>query len=194
MPATSFYDPRESLHGTPSTGDLPRPAGNSGPGSCGVSAFALGPGVRPPRVKSLFPPILWSSCSRAPLAFKVNCCGYSSSWCWTPRHSVELRALTPVGKLLWYNYSPVCGSPTQVVWDLIISWERPSYYLMVSSLCLWIQNIFFWKIPVFFLIDSCSAVSCDFDVFLRARYFCSAILSLNVLFFKSPLTERLYRI
>ena len=31
-----------------------------------------------------------------------------------------LRALALLGELLWYNYSPVCGSLTQGMWNLII--------------------------------------------------------------------------
>ena len=33
---------------------------------------------------------------------------------------VGLRTFTPVGGLLWYNCSPVCESPTQQLWDLIL--------------------------------------------------------------------------
>ena len=33
---------------------------------------------------------------------------------------VELRTFTPVGGLLWYKCSPVCESPTQQLWDLIL--------------------------------------------------------------------------
>ena len=43
------------------------------------------PCVHPSRVKSLFPPVRWSSCTQAPLAFKVKCSRDSSSWCQTPR-------------------------------------------------------------------------------------------------------------
>ena len=31
-----------------------------------------------------------------------------------------LRTFTPVRELLWYNYFPVCGLPTQHVWDFIM--------------------------------------------------------------------------
>ena len=31
-----------------------------------------------------------------------------------------LRTFTPVGGLLWYNCSPICESPTQWLWDLIL--------------------------------------------------------------------------
>ena len=33
---------------------------------------------------------------------------------------VGLRTFTPVGGLLWYKCSPVCESPTQQLWDLIL--------------------------------------------------------------------------
>ena len=33
---------------------------------------------------------------------------------------VGLRPFTPVGGLLWYKCSPVCESPTQWLWDLIL--------------------------------------------------------------------------
>ena len=33
---------------------------------------------------------------------------------------VGLRTFTPVGGLLWYKFSPVCESPTQQLWDLIL--------------------------------------------------------------------------
>ena len=39
---------------------------------------------------------------------------------WAGERGMGLRALTPMGELLQYNYSPVCGSPTWVGWDLII--------------------------------------------------------------------------
>ena len=41
--------------------------------------------------------------------------------------NVGLGTLTPVGESLQYNYSPVCGSPTAGVWDLILWRVRPAY-------------------------------------------------------------------
>ena len=35
------------------------------------------------------------------------------------------RTFTIVQELFWYYCSPVCGSPTQWEWDLILSWLRP---------------------------------------------------------------------
>ena len=77
------------LHSEPeltpiSPGDLPRPASGFGPGSYGVTALPWVPVhvkscVHLPRVKSLFPPVLCSSCTQASLAFKAKCFGGSSS-------------------------------------------------------------------------------------------------------------------
>ena len=85
MSATGFYDPREShsccLPSRPS-----KPAGND---SYVVTAFALGFGVHKTLCAlqewNLFPPVLWSSCSEAPWAFKAKWSEGSSSWCQTPR-------------------------------------------------------------------------------------------------------------
>ena len=44
-----------------------------------------------------------------------------------------LRTFPPVGGLLWYKCSPVCESPTQQLWDLILLWLPPSYCLIVAS-------------------------------------------------------------
>ena len=79
----------------PTPGD-PSKLDESGPGSYEVITFALCPsytrtGVHPPRVESLFPPVLWSSCIQALLAFKTNCSGGSSSQCQTSR----------LGSLMW---------------------------------------------------------------------------------------------
>ena len=46
---------------------------------------------------------------------------------------VGFRTFTTVGELLWFYCSPVCGSPTQQVWNLILLWFHPSYHLIVAS-------------------------------------------------------------
>ena len=55
------------------------------------------------RVKSLFPPILWSSCNQALLAFKAKCSGGSSSRTPGPR---------AVGGLMW-------GSELSLLWEIL---------------------------------------------------------------------------
>ena len=73
---------------------------------------------------------------------------------------VGLRTFTPVGGLLWYNCSPVCESPTQRLWDLILLWLCPSY------LCLWMWSIFFGEFQCL-PVNDCSAVSCDSGALTR---------------------------
>ena len=46
---------------------------------------------------------------------------------------VGLRIFTPMGELLWYNYFPVCVSPTWWIWDLILLWLCHSCPLVVAS-------------------------------------------------------------
>ena len=51
---------------------------------------------------------------------------------------MRLRTFTPVGGLLWYNCSPVCESPTQWLWDLILCDCAPptvSSWLLVCFGC-----------------------------------------------------------
>ena len=83
----------------------PRPTGGSGPDSYGVSALSwvpvhVKPCVCPPRVESLFPQVLWSSCTQAPLSFKTKSSGGHSSQCQTPR----------LGSLMW-------GSEVSLLWE-----------------------------------------------------------------------------
>ena len=77
-----------------------------------------------------------------------------------------LRILTLVGKLLQYNYSPVCGWTTQGVWDLIISRVCPSYHHVGFLLYVFGCRISFLVGSSLFLIG-CSAISCNFGVLVR---------------------------
>ena len=92
-----------------------------------------------------------------------------------------LRTFTPVGGLLWYKCSPVCESPTQQLWDLILLWLRPFYHLIVASpLCLDAGYLFceFQCLPV----DDCSAISCDSSALARgseSTSFYSAIFTFS---------------
>ena len=59
-----------------SPGDPPRPASRSSPGFYQVATLCwapvhMKPCLHPPSIESLFPPVLWSSCSQAPLAFEA---------------------------------------------------------------------------------------------------------------------------
>ena len=59
-----------------------------------------------------------------------------------------LRTFTPVSGLLWYNCSPVCDSPTQQLWDLILLWLHPSYHLIAASPLSLDVGYLFWWVPV----------------------------------------------
>ena len=137
--------------------------------------------VRPPRVGSLFPPVLSKSCNQFPLGFKVWFSINSSSRCWTPRLGsltwgsepslqcvdfcgVSVRQSVshpPTSYGIWF-YSD-CAPPTVSLWLL---------------LCLWMWGIFFGelqRLPV----DDCPAASCDSGVLARgseSTSFYSAIL------------------
>ena len=72
---------------------------------------------------------------------------------------MQFRTFTIVRELLWYYCSPVWGSTTSRVWDLIWSWLCPSYHLVEASLSLDVRCLFcgFQCPPV----NSCSTASCN---------------------------------
>ena len=148
--------------------------------------------VCPPRVESLFSPVLSKSCNEIPLAFKVWFSGNSSSRCQTPR----------LGSLTW-------GSETSLHWvDFcviivlqFVSHPPCSYGIwfycdctpptisLQLLICLWMWGIFSFVFgcEVSFLgefqylpVNDCSAVTCDFGVLTRGSErtsFYSAILN-----------------
>ena len=89
-----------------SAGDPPTLAGRYGSVSYGVTApfpWVLAHTrlcACPPKVESLFPPVLWKSCNQISLAFKVRFSGDSCFHCWTPR----------LGSLMW-------GSEPSLQWE-----------------------------------------------------------------------------
>ena len=86
----------------------------------------------PPRLKSLFSPVLWKSYNQILLAFKVRFPGDFPVPLWDlqgRKPDMGFRTFTMVGKFLSYYCASVCGSHTQWVWDLILSWLCPSYNL-----------------------------------------------------------------
>ena len=180
-------------HGEPqpppaSAGDPPTLAGRSGSVSHGVTSPS--PWVLmhtllcvcPPRVESLFPPVLLKSCNQIPPAFKVTLSGNSSSHCWTPRLGsmtwgsepslqwvdfcvvvvLQLVSHPPSGYRVWFYCD--CAPPT------VSPWPLP---------CLWMWGIPFgeFQCPP---VDYCSAVSCDSGALARGSEhtsFYSAILN-----------------
>ena len=111
--------------------------------------------VCPPRVESLFTPVLWHLSAQAPLAFRAKCSVGSFSKCQTLR----LGNLTwcSVLSLLWgeplrFSYLPVCGLPTQQVWDCFYHESTPPSVSMWLLLCVWVEGIFFGSFQSIFLM------------------------------------------
>ena len=125
--------------------------------------------VCPPRVESLFPPVLSKSCYQIPLAFKVWFSRNSSSCCWTPRLGSLMWGSEP--SLQWVDFCGIsvlqsvshpcssygiwfysdCAPPTVSLWLL---------------LCLWMWDIFFGEFQCPH-VDDCPATSCDSGVLAR---------------------------
>ena len=138
--------------------------------------------VCPPRVWSLFTPVLSKSCNQIPLGFKVWFSRNSSSHCRTPR----LGSLMWVGlksSLQWVDF---CG--TSVLQS--VSHPPSSYGIWFYCdcapvtgslwllLCLWMWGIFFREFQCL-AVDDCPAASCDSCVLTRgieSISFYSAIL------------------
>ena len=134
-----------------SIGGPPILAGNFAPVSCEVKASFLWDLVHtrfrlcPPSLKSVScspMEVLWSNSAvlqgQIPWGFPVPLLGPQAG-----KPDMGIWTFTTVGELLWYYYSPVCGSPTLQIWDLILSWLCPSYHLTeASSLSLNVKYIF----------------------------------------------------
>ena len=129
-----------------SAGDPATPAARSGSVSYGVTAHS--PWVLmhtllcvcPPRVESLFPPVLSKSCNQIPLALKVWFSGKSSSNCWAPRLGsltwgsepsfqwvdccgiivLQFVSHPPSGYRIWFYCD--CAPPTISLWPLLCLW------------------------------------------------------------------------
>ena len=137
--------------------------------------------VCPPRVESLFPPVLWKSCNQFPLGFKVWFSRNSSSHCRTPRLGSLTWGSEPT--LQWVDF---CGTsvfqsvhhpPSSYGIWFFCDCAPPSISFWLL-LCLWMWGIFlgeFQCLPV----DDCPAASFDSGVLARGceiTSFCSAIL------------------
>ena len=125
--------------------------------------------VCPPRVESLFPPVLSKSYSQIPLAFKVWFSRNSCSHCWTSRlgsltwgseRSLQWVDFYGTSVLQFVSHPPSsygiwfycdCPPPTISLWFLL-------------CLCMW--GIIFGEFQCL-PVNDCSAVSCDSGVLTR---------------------------
>ena len=107
--------------GDPPTGDPPTLAGSFGSGSCGVTAPLLWVWVHaefrlcPPRLESLFPPVLWKSCHQILLAFKFRFPGDSQPLCQIHRLGSLTWSSEPSQQCKNFFGITVCGSPARWV-------------------------------------------------------------------------------
>ena len=142
--------------------------------------------VCPPRVESLFPPVLSTSCNQIPLAFKVWFSGNFSSCYWTLRLGSLMWGSEP--SLQWVDF---CG----IIVLQFVSHPPSSYGIwfycdctpptisLQLLLCLWMLGIFFGEFQCLPLDDS-SAVSCDSGALARGSEhtsFYSTILNQSLL-------------
>ena len=122
-----------------STRDPKTDTGRSSSVSCGVTApFPWAPCTRfclwPPRVSASLNPVevLWSNLaglqSQIPLGFPVPLL-YPQ----VGKSDVEPRTFITLWEILWHYCSPVCGSPTQRVWELILTWLCHSTVLQIKK-------------------------------------------------------------
>ena len=136
-------------------GDPPTLAGRSGSVSCGVTAPFPGSWCAQYFVSSksgvsVFPsPVKVLQSNPASLQSLILC-----EFLLLLRNpqvgkpDMGLRTFTPVCGLLWYNCSPVCESPTQRLWGLILLWLCPSYCLIAASPLSLDVGYLFWWVPV----------------------------------------------
>ena len=119
--------------------------------------------VCPPRVESLFLPVLWKSWNQIPLAFKVWFCRKSSFRCQTPR----LGSLTwgSERSLQWVDFcginvlQSVSHQPSGYGIWFYCDFAPPTVSLWLL-LCLWMWGIFFGEFQCLPVSD-CPAATCD---------------------------------
>ena len=142
--------------------------------------------VCPPRVESLFPPVLSKFCNQVPLAFEVWFFRNSSSRCWTPRLGSLPWGSEP--SLQWVDF---CGiivlqsmshPPSSYGIWFYCDCALPTVSLQLL-LCLWMWDIFFGEFQCL-PVDDCSAVSCDSGALTRG--------SEHTSFYSTILNQSLY--
>jgi len=116
----------------------------------------------PPRLESLFPPVLWKSCNQIPLVFKVRFPGDSQSLCrvprlgsltWGSRPSQQWENLSDITVLQFLRHPP----GRYGIWFYHDCAPPP---VLLRLLCLWTWGIFFgsFQCPS---VNACSTASWD---------------------------------
>ena len=137
--------------------------------------------VHPPRVGSLFPPVLSESCNQFPLGFKVWFSVNSSSRCQTPRLGSLTWGSEP--SLQWVDFrgisvrQPVSHPPSSYGILFYSDFALPAVSLWLL-LCPWTWGILLGEVQCLG-VDDCPAASCDSGALARgseSTSFYSAIL------------------
>ena len=136
----------------------------------------------PPRLESLFPPVLWKSCNQIPLAFKVRSPGDSQSLFQIPRLGTLRWGSEPVQQ--WENFFGIIlqfvDHPPGSHGTLFYCDCAPPTVSLQLLLCLGCGISFDgFQYPPF---NGCSTASCDFGVLTgedEHPSFYSAILNWN---------------
>ena len=135
--------------------------------------------VCPPRVESLFPPVLPKSCNQSPLAFKVWFCRNSSFHCQTPslmwvsEPSLQCVDFCDISVLQIVRHPP----SSYGIWFYCDC--APPTISLCLFLCLCMLGIFFGEFQCLPVNDG-SAVHCDSGALSRgseSTYFYSSILN-----------------
>lgn len=154
------------------SGDILRTEVWSGPGAAGIHALlwdlvSMKICVHSPWVECLFHPSLEELLCSSPTGLQCQ----MIQGLLLPLPDPQAVELTGVwnshscrkGSMI--QYFPICGWPTLSVYAIvfIIKVHLLPFFMTFLSLCV---VYLLWQLPVYF-IDSCSAVSCDFTVFMR---------------------------
>ena len=92
---------------------------------------------------------------------------------------VGLRTFTAVGDLLWYYCSPVSGSPTCQLLDLILLWLQPQLPFHCTILFVFGDEVSFFGRFQHHPVNDCSTASFDFGALAGNEHtsFYSSILN-----------------
>ena len=127
--------------------------------------------VCPPRVESLFPPVLLKSCHQILLSFKVWFSRSFSSRCWTPRLGSLTWGSEP--SLQWVHFCGISvlqfvSHPSGCYGFWFYCDSAPPTISLWLLLYLWMWGIFFGEFQCL-PVDDCLAVSCDSSALARGR-------------------------
>lgn len=126
--------------------------------------------VCPPRMDFLLPPVLWSPCNQALVAFKTKCFGGFFPCCQIPRLGSMMCGSEELS-LLWEKFGCIIILQLWITYSRGMGFDYITSGPFLPSCCGFFLipldvEYLFWQIPVF-LINGYSAVSCVYGVLRR---------------------------